>query len=351
MKTFNLDDLIRQNIRDLQPYRCARDDFDSGILLDANENSFGSLVPSNLELNRYPDPYQNKLRDAVATFRDVSRDQVFMGSGSDEAIDLIIRAFCEPSQHSILITPPTYGMYKVSASINNNAVISVPLDTDFQLRPDEVLTKADDSTKLIFLCSPNNPTANLLKKDDMLMIIDQFKGIVVVDEAYIDFCEDCTLVGELKNYPNLIILQTLSKAFGMAGARLGIAIASKEIISVILKIKAPYNINKLTAQAGLQAFDQLGQMRNTVKKILDERERLIQEFNTLAGITKVFPTDANFILIRLANAKKVYNDLAKRGVIVRYRGDQIHCQETLRITVGTREENNNLLDNLRQLLS
>ena len=350
MKPFNLDALIRPNIRDLQPYRCARDDFDSGILLDANENSFGSLVPSDLELNRYPDPLQNKLREAVAGFRSVSREQVFMGSGSDEAIDLIIRAFCEPQKDAILITPPTYGMYKVSASINNNTVISVPLSPDFQLRVDDILEKAADA-RVIFLCSPNNPTANLLKRDDMLRVLKEFNGIVVVDEAYIDFCEGETMVRELENHPNLIILQTLSKAFGMAGARLGIALASKEIINVILKIKAPYNINSLTAQAGLKAFSQLDKMRQAVENILIERERLIEELNKLEGVINIYPPDANFILVKITNALAIYHELANRGVIVRYRGDQAHCEETLRVTVGTRKENDELIHNLSQILS
>lgn len=351
MKKFDLNTLIRPNIQNLQPYHCARDDYDSGILLDANENSFGSLVPSELELNRYPDPYQNKLRDAVAGFRNVNRDQVFMGSGSDEAIDLIIRAFCEPGKDSIIITPPTYGMYKVSAGINNNQIISVPLSPEFQLRTEAVLGEATSSTKIIFLCSPNNPTANLLKLDDIINIIENFHGIVVVDEAYIDFSDQESLVSEIRKYPNLVVLQTLSKAFGMAGTRLGIAIAPEEIINVLLKIKAPYNINKLTAQAGLQAFDRLDEMKSTVKKILKERDRLILEFNTLQGIHKIFPTDANFILIKVQNAIEIYKKLADQNVIVRYRGDQIHCEDTLRVTIGTRDENEELLRKLRGLLS
>lgn len=351
MKTFDLNRLIRPNIRDLQPYRCARDDFDSGILLDANENSFGSLVPSGLELNRYPDPYQNKLREAVANFRGVNRQQVFLGSGSDEAIDLIIRAFCTPRKDSIIITPPTYGMYKVSAGINDNAVISVPLSPDFQLRTKAVLEKAGDAAKIIFLCSPNNPTGNLLSRNHITKILENFDGIVVVDEAYIDFSSRPSLVSEIEKYPNLIILQTLSKAFGMAGARLGIAFASEEIINVILKIKAPYNINKLTAEAGLKALGRINEMKSTVKKILDEKTRLIRELNTLGGIQKIFPSDGNFVLIRVRNAKDVYKKLADQGLIVRYRGDQIHCEETLRVTIGTPDENKKLLRNLRNILS
>ncbi|MEX0773806.1 MAG: histidinol-phosphate transaminase [Balneolales bacterium] len=350
MKKFDLNNLVRPNIQKLQPYRSARDDFDSGILLDANENSFGSLVPSDLELNRYPDPHQNKLRDVVADFRSVKREQVFMGSGSDEAIDLIIRAFCEPGKDSILVTPPTYGMYKVSAGINDNSVIQVPLSPEFQLRTEAMLSEVTASTKIIFLCSPNNPTANLLKRDDIFNILENFNGIVVVDEAYIDFSDQASMGSEINKYPNLVVLQTLSKAFGMAGARLGIAIASEEIINVILKIKAPYNINKLAAQAGLQAFEKLDEMKLTVNKIFKEKHRLIFEFNTLQGIRKIFPSDANFILIKVQNAKEIYRKLATNGVIVRYRGDEIHCEDTLRVTVGTRDENDALIRNLRGIL-
>ncbi|MEX0929169.1 MAG: histidinol-phosphate transaminase [Balneolales bacterium] len=351
MKKFNLHNLVRPNIRNLQPYRCARDDFDSGILLDANENSFGSLIASDLDLNRYPDPYQNKLRDGVAAFRGLQQQQVFLGSGSDEAIDLIIRVFCEPGKDAVLITPPTYGMYKVSASINDNPVIQVPLSPQFQLRTRDILQKVTPSTKVIFLCSPNNPTANLLDREDMKEILANFGGIVVIDEAYIDFSGKDTMVSDLNAYPNLIVLQTFSKAFGMAGTRLGIALASPEIIRVLFKIKAPYNVNKLTARAGLQALDRLGEMRRTVAEILAERTRLAERLETLAGIKKIFPTDANFILIRVDHALDTYTQLAGRGVIVRYRGDQVHCEETLRITVGTPEENDALIRNLKEILS
>ncbi|MEX2397450.1 MAG: histidinol-phosphate transaminase, partial [Balneolales bacterium] len=284
-------------------------------------------------------------------FREVKPEQVFMGSGSDEAIDLLIRAVCEPGKDSILITPPTYGMYKVSAGINDNAVISVPLTPAFQLRTEAIFNEVTDATKIIFLCSPNNPTANLLNQDDILEIVERFDGLVVVDEAYIDFSEQPSYAGRVSEYPNLVVLQTLSKAFGMAGARLGIAIASEEVINVILKIKAPYNINKLTAQAGLQALERLDEMKATVHKIYKEKCRLISEFGTFKDIRKVFPSDANFILIQVVNAKELYRKLAANGVIVRYRGDQIHCEETLRVTVGTRDENDALLHNLRQIIS
>ncbi|MGB0347902.1 MAG: aminotransferase class I/II-fold pyridoxal phosphate-dependent enzyme, partial [Balneolaceae bacterium] len=250
--SFDLKTLIRPNILDLKPYRSARDDFDSGILLDANENSIGAPFENDLELHRYPMPYQEILREKIADFRNVDSSHVFVGVGSDEAIDLLYRIFCEPGKDRVLTTPPTYGMYKVSAAINDIAVDSVLLTSDFQLQVNETLAAVTDQTKMIFLCSPNNPSGNSLNSDDMISIIEGFNGIVVVDEAYIDFSKNESFASLVDQYPNLVILQTMSKAFGLAGIRLGISIANPEIIDYMMKVKAPYNINKLTSEAAIR---------------------------------------------------------------------------------------------------
>ena len=255
MPTTDIQSLVRENIRNLTPYRSARDDFDSGVLLDANENSFGSTVRNSLDLHRYPDPTQDKLREVIAEYRGVEVENLFLGVGSDEPIDLLMRIFCEPGRDSIIITPPTYGMYKVSANINNVGVKEVLLTEKFQLQTDKIKEAADDSTKLLFLCSPNNPTANDMKRTDLLKLCTTFPGIVVVDEAYIDFSKQESMAAMVQQYPNLVVLQTFSKAFGLAGIRLGVAISNPEIISYMMRVKAPYNINKLTADTALKAFE------------------------------------------------------------------------------------------------
>lgn len=341
--------LIRPNIAKLAPYRCARDDYDSGILLDANENSFGSLIDSDLELNRYPDPHHDELCQAYAKFRGVFPNELFFGVGSDEAIDNIIRIFCEPGRDSILITPPTYGMYKVSANIHNAMIQEVPLTTEFQLDVPEILETVDQQTKIIFLCSPNNPVGNTLHRNDVLEVLENFHGIVVMDEAYIDFCPDKSFAKEIDNYPNLVIMQTMSKAFGMAGIRLGAAIAHSSIIRVMRSIKAPYNLNKYTLQAGLQALDNQKILQEKVEMINQERQWLADRLNKLEKVYKVFPSEANFLLIRMEGAKRIYKEIAERGVVIRYRGDQMHCHDTLRITIGTRQENIKLLTLLENL--
>lgn len=333
--------LIRPNILALAPYRCARDDYERGTLLDANENSFGA-VTGEPGLNRYPDPYQKALKQKIAAFRGVYPDQVFTGVGSDEPIDLLIRIFCEPAHNRILVTPPTYGMYKVAASVNNVPVDTVPLASNFQLEPDKVLSAVRPETKIIFLCSPNNPTGNLLRRHHIESILDGFKGIVVVDEAYIDFTDSASWCMDLDRYPNLVVLQTLSKSFGMAGIRLGMAFASAEIIHYMMKIKSPYNINQLTSQAALDAMDQVERMREEVKSILVERARLERELKAMDTVV-VFPSDSNFLLIRVPKAFEIYKSMADAGVVARYRGDQIHCENTIRVTVGTPDENDQFL--------
>jgi histidinol-phosphate aminotransferase len=351
MKFFDLDELVRPNIRVLSPYRCARDDYDRGILLDANENGLGSVPHDERSLNRYPDPRQDALRDKYAAFRNIRREQIVCGVGSDEAIDLLIRIFCVPGSHNVMITPPTYGMYKVSAAVNDVEVKSVPLTPDFQLQVDETLAATTSSTKIIFLCSPNNPTGNLLRRSDIIRILQKFRGIVVVDEAYVDFCDEPSFAQELNTYPNLVVLQTLSKSFGLAGIRLGIALASAEIVNYMLSVKAPYNINKLTAEVALKAFDNLETMRNHVKTLNSERERVREELAKIPAVGRIHPSDANFLLAEVENALHVYRTMANDGIVIRYRGDQIHCESTLRITIGTPEENDSMLEMLKKVTS
>ena len=347
--TFDLESIIRPNIRVLTPYRCARDDYDQGILLDANENAIGSVPADIRELNRYPDPRQDALRDRYADFRRIRRDQIFCGVGSDEAIDLLIRIFCIPGKDHIMITPPTYGMYKVSAAVNDVGVQSVPLNPDFSLDPQAVLDAVTDTTKIIFLCSPNNPTGNLLDKDAVRAVIRGFRGIVVVDEAYIDFSGDEGFAGELDEFPNLVILQTLSKSFGLAGIRLGLALASEQIISYMLRVKAPYNVNKLTTEAALKAMDNLLVMRAFVKALNNERAWLRRALETVPGVRKIHPSDSNFLLVVIDNAQHIYKTMADTGVVIRYRGDQLHCDSTIRITVGTHSENERLIQRLKEV--
>lgn len=348
---FNIDKIVRQNIRDLKPYRSARDDFDSGILLDANENSFGSPIESDLELNRYPMPYQEKLRSVIADYRKVDTENVFAGVGSDEAIDLLFRIFCSPGKDKVITNPPTYGMYKVSANINNIKVDEVQLTPDFQLQTEKILNRVTDFTKLIFVCSPNNPTANDMDRKDIVHLLENFDGLVVVDEAYIDFSEQAGFAEEVKNYPNLVVLQTLSKAFGLAGIRLGIAIANPEVIKYMMKVKAPYNVNKLTSQTAFKGFENLESVRKNINSINSEKKRIVGELGTMAQVEKVFPSDANFLLFRVDDALNVYKKLADSGVIVRYRGNEPHCENCLRVTIGTVQENDRFLEALFKILN
>lgn len=348
---FDLESLVRPNIRELTPYRCARDDYDQGILLDANENAIGSVPADTRTLNRYPDPHQIELRTKYAAFRNLKTEQVFCGVGSDEAIDLLIRIFCVPSRDEIMITPPTYGMYKVSAAINDVAIHPVPLEPDFSINVDAILKAISSQTRIIFLCSPNNPTGNLLNKDAIRQIIQHFNGIVVVDEAYIDFSGDDGFAGQLDEFPNLVILQTLSKSFGLAGIRLGIALASKHIINYMLRVKAPYNINKLSSEAARNALNQVPVMQAFVKALNNEKKWLINQLGTIPAVKKIHPSDSNFLLIVIENAHELYKNMADTGIVVRFRGDQIHCDSTLRITIGTHKENELLIAKMKELTS
>lgn len=346
--TFDLLSLIRPNILNVAPYRCARDDFDQGILLDANENSFGAPIKNSLSLHRYPDPRQMELRNAISKQKGCELENIFLGVGSDEAIDLLIRMFCTPGKDSILVTPPTYGMYSVSAQINDVNVIKSPLNPEFQINANEVLNAVQDNTKIIFLCSPNNPTGNTLDRIQVETILEEFKGIVVLDEAYIDFSEEESYVTNLNKYPNLVVLQTLSKAYGLAGARIGIAFASKEIIQFLLKIKPPYNLNILTLDIAVQLFNKHYLVSDLISKIKLERTFLTNQLQSVEGVSKVFPSEANYILFRMPNAQRFYLDAANSGVVARYRGNEIHCHDCIRVTVGTRVENETFIKTLTE---
>lgn len=344
-----LENLVRPNIRKLKPYHSARADFEQGLLLDANENSQGA-PSSNLQgLNRYPSPTQKKMRQKIAEFRNVNTENVFVGNGSDEAIDLLYRLFCRPEQDRVITTPPTYGMYRVSADIHNIPVDEVLLDEDFQPRVDKILARSDTETKILFLCSPNNPTGNRINRENVDQLIENFPGIVVIDEAYIDFSKQESYAAEVNNYPNLVVMQTMSKSFGLAGIRLGMAFASKPIIDYMMKVKPPYNINALTSGAAIEAFDHLDSINQHIQRIKNERQRLRNELATLSGVQHIYESEANFLLVKIVRAKSIYQNLADQGIIVRYRGNEPRCKNCLRITVGTENENNQLLNALKSL--
>ncbi len=349
-KINDIDSMVRDNIRELAPYRSARDDFDKGLLLDANENSFGSPTRHKQKLHRYPSPVNEKLRNIIAEYRHIFSENIFLGVGSDEPIDLLIRIFCEPGEHSILITPPTYGMYKVSAGINNITVREVQLTGGFQPDTGRILEHSQEDTRILFLCSPNNPTANDFKLTEMLKLVELFPGIVVVDEAYIDFSHQETLAPAVQQYPNLVVLQTFSKSFGLAGIRLGIAISNPQIINYMMKIKAPYNVNTLTTEVALEAFEQMDLIRFNIEKIREERAYLSEQLTQAPGVEHVYPSSANFILFKIRDARTVYQKLAEKGIIVRYRGNEPGCSNCLRVTVGMPDENIRFLKTLREIL-
>lgn len=338
-----LDELTRPNIRRLKPYSSARDEYKgktASVFLDANEN------PYNQPYNRYPDPLQGEVKQALSAVKGVDPDSIFLGNGSDEAIDLLFRAFCEPGCDNVVAIDPTYGMYEVCAAINNVAYRKVPLDEAFRFRADDMLRKADAQTKLMFLCSPNNPTGNSLDRAELERLLDAFDGLVVVDEAYIDFSSEPSMLGQLKERPNLVILQTFSKAWGCAGIRLGIACAHPEVIAILNKIKYPYNVNLLTQREALHMLQQPLQVRQWVEVLLKERERLMEAFAELPCCLQVYPTDANFFLARVTDANGIYARLVEQGIIVRNRSHITLCDNCLRITVGTSEENDALLEAL-----
>lgn len=337
--------LVRPNIRKLVPYSSARSEFKgkAEVFLDANENPFET------GLNRYPDPLQWKLKAAISQLKAVPSEQIFLGNGSDEAIDLVVRIFCEPRQDHILILPPTYGMYQVSADIADVGIRSVSLTPDFQPDVDAILAAADEHSKILFICSPNNPTGNDVELGRIRSLCAQFKGIVVVDEAYIDFSNQSSCISLLPEFSNLIVFQTFSKAWGMAGIRLGMAFASTEIIQLFNKVKPPYNINQLTQQIALEALEtSQDDYRQLLSTLLSERERLINGLGDLNFVEKIFPSDANFILVKMDDPNGTYQYLVEEGIIVRNRNSVHLCAGSLRITVGRPEENDALLTALNK---
>ena len=349
----NIKNLVRKNILDLKPYTSARDENLSGILLDANENSFGSTFNEikELNLNRYPDPHQNDLRELISDYLKVPKENLFFGVGSDEIIDLLIRIFCEPGKNKIMIPEPTYGMYKVAADINNIPVVSVLLNDEFQVDEEEINKNFTPDIKIIFLCSPNNPTGNLLKKEDVLKICKKYNSIIIIDEAYIDFAENFSLKNEVEIYPNLVVMRTFSKAWGLAGARLGYCIANEEIINILFRVKAPYNINSLSRYAIKQALKNKNLRDLYIKEILTEREKLKKGLSLLPGVLNIFDSDANFLLIKCINAKTVLKKLAERNIVIRDRSTQPKLENCVRISVGTKEENKILLTALKEILN
>ena len=340
--TFNINNLVRLNIAALKPYSSASDEFKDAtsnqmIFLDANENPFENGV------NRYPDPQQKDVKSMLSSIKNIPTENILLGNGSDEVLDLIFRAFCEPNQDNVIILPPTYGMYDVLANTNAIDILKVELDTDFQPKVEAVLNTQNSNTKLLFLCSPNNPTANSFEASKIEKLLTNFKGIVVIDEAYIDFSEDESWISKLSDFPNLIVTQTLSKAYGMAGIRLGICYASTEIISILNKIKPPYNVNQLTQQKAIQRLENQRDVQSEIQKIISERSLLVKALASVTWIDTIYPTQANFVLVKVDNATNRYNQLVEKGIVVRNRTNQPLCHNCLRFTVGTSDENEKLI--------
>lgn len=341
----NIKSLVRKNIVNMKPYSSARDEFkgEAEIFLDANENPYPSPY------NRYPDPLQWKVKEKLSELKGVKPEQTFLGNGSDEAIDLLIRAFCEPHVDSILITPPTYGMYAVCADVNAVGIEQLSLTPDFDIDLNTLPKTFKSHTKILFLCSPNNPSGNLLSREKVVEVLNRFPGLVVVDEAYIDFASSQSFTSELSNYPSLVILQTFSKAWGLAGLRLGMCFASEEIINIINKIKYPYNVNVFTQEQALSALLNVNKKNESVKEIISERYKLADSLSKLSIVKKIFPSDANFLLVQVDNAPATYEYLMQRGIIVRDRSKVTLCNNCIRITIGTPKENQDLLTALKEL--
>ena len=353
MQNFNLNNLLRDNIKALKPYSSARDEFSGEgdyLFFDANENALGS-VGSTVNYNRYPDPYQRQVKALIAEQNGVSTSQIFLGNGSDEAIDLLFRAFCEPAKDKVIITPPTYGMYQVSANINDVECVKIPLTTDFQPNTEAIIEMAnEEAIKLIFLCSPNNPTGNLLDEEKLIAVLENTNSIVVIDEAYIDFAPEKSMVRYLNDYPNLVILQTFSKAWGLANLRLGKAFASEAMIQVFNKIKPPYNVNGYTQKVAVQALKSIQEKNKLVQEIIEEREQFEQALLKLSIVKKVYPSDANFLLVEMnGDATAIYNQLITKEIVVRNRSKVLLCENCLRFTIGTPQENQALLKALKNI--
>jgi histidinol-phosphate aminotransferase len=339
----DINKLVRANILQLKPYSSARDEFEgeASVFLDANENPYSS------DYNRYPDPHQKQLKKKISELKNINENQIFLGNGSDEAIDLLFRAFCEPGKDEVLIPQPTYGMYAVSASINDIKINSVNLTKDFDLDLEATLSAITAKTKIIFLCSPNNPSGNLLTKEKAIAVIKNFHGLVVVDEAYIDFADSQSLTEFLDRHNNLVVLQTLSKAWGLAGLRLGICFTSTEIISILNKIKPPYNISSITQCLALERLQQVEIKEQQVKEIVSQRKIMEAKLQGIKIVERVYHSDSNFLLVRVTGARKIYDNLLTKGIVLRDRSNVILCDGCLRITVGTPKENQLLLDELK----
>jgi histidinol-phosphate aminotransferase len=343
----DINSLQRENIKNLRPYSTARDEYkgQASVYLDANENSFGSPLPA--DYNRYPDPLQLDLKDAISKIKGVPIENTFLGNGSDEAIDLLYRAFCEPAKDNVIILPPTYGMYEVSANINNVEVRKVNLLPNFQLDLNGIAEAIDSNTKIIFICSPNNPTGNSIIRTDIETILTNFQGLVVIDEAYINFAKQRSFIKELTEYPNLVILQTFSKAWGLAALRLGMAFAARPTIDILNKVKPPYNINQATQDLALAALQNVNQVNEWIKLTVEERDKLSTNLVELDIVNKVYPSEANFVLAAVTDASGIYNYLVNQGIIIRDRSKVTLCEGCLRISIGTPAENQTLLTALK----
>jgi histidinol-phosphate aminotransferase len=344
---FDINKILRENIKNLTPYSSARDEFqgEASVYLDANENAFGS--PLDEPYNRYPDPLQYNVKKRLSEIKGLPVRNIFLGNGSDEAIDILFRSFCNPGVDNVILVPPTYGMYEVSANINDIKTKKVSLTEEFQLNLEGIAEAIDQNTKLIFICSPNNPTGNSINRDDVETLLNNFDGIVVVDEAYINFSRQKTFIQELTEYSNLVVLQTLSKAWGLAGLRVGMAFASEEIIEVMNKVKPPYNINESSQQLALKALANVEQVNGWIKETLLQRDKLVLALKAFDFVLDIYPSDANFILVKTTDPKGIYNFLVQKGIIVRDRSRIDLCEGSLRITVGTPAENETLIDTLK----
>lgn len=344
---FNLETLVRENIKQMAPYSSARHEFTgaASVFLDANENAYGSPLPQ--AYNRYPDPLQHTLKEKISAIKGVPPQNIFLGNGSDEAIDLLFRIFCTPGKDNVLLLPPTYGMYEVCANMNDVETKKVPLLANYQLDLDAIEEAIDANTKLIFICSPNNPTGNSINREDIEIILNNFSGLVVIDEAYINYSKQKTFIAELTEYPNLIILQTLSKAWGLAGLRLGIAFAGLPVIEYMNKVKYPYNISIPTQQLALEALNNISLVNNWTKETVDQRNQLSEQLLSFSFTEVVYPSDANFVLVKMKDARKIYDYLCSKGIIVRDRSKVILCDDCLRMTIGTPNENKQLLEALK----
>jgi len=345
---FSINNIIRKNIANLTPYSSARDEFkgEASVYLDANENAYGS--PLAQQYNRYPDPLQYKVKKRLSDIKGVPPRNIFLGNGSDEAIDILFRSFCNPGVDNVILVPPTYGMYEVSANVNDIKTKKVLLTKDYQLNMEGIAEAIDKNTKLIFICSPNNPTGNSINRDDIETLLANFNGLIVVDEAYINFSRQKTFIQELTEYANLVVLQTLSKAWGLAGLRVGMAFASEEIIEVMNKVKPPYNMNEASQELALQALQNVDLVNGWIKETLTQRDRLVLTLKDLDFVLDIYPSDANFILVKTTDPKDIYNFLVSKGIIVRDRSKIELCEGSLRITVGTPAENDILLNTLQE---